>query len=48
MNPEQVAVALGVSEADVMAILESGELKSKKIGESYRILKSSLDTFLAE
>lgn len=48
MNPEQVAEALGVSEADVMAILESGELKSKKIGESYRILKSSLDTFLAE
>ena len=48
MNPEQVAQALGVSEADVMAILESGELKSKKIGASYRILKSALDAYLAE
>ena len=48
MNPEQVAQALGVSEADVMAILESGELKSKKIGSSYRVLKSSLDAYLAE
>ncbi len=48
MTPDQVAQALGVSEADVMSIIESGELKAKKIGASHRILKSALDAYLAE
>ena len=40
--------ALGVSEADVMAVLESGELKGKKIGSSWRITRAALDAYLAE
>ena len=40
--------ALGVTEADVMTIIESGELKAKKIGASYRIKKSALDEYLAQ
>ncbi len=48
MTPEQAAQALGVSEADVMSIIESGELKAKKIGSSIRIKRSALDAFLAD
>lgn len=47
MTPAQVAQALAVSEDDVLAIIEGGELKAKKIGTSYRIKKSSLDAYLA-
>jgi excisionase family DNA binding protein len=31
-----------------MAIIESGELKAKKIGSSHRITQSALDAYLAE
>ena len=48
LNPAQVAEALGVSEADVMAIVDSGELRAKKIGAAVRIKRSDLDAFLAE
>ena len=48
LTPQQVAQALAVSEADVMAIIESGELKAKKIGSSYRIKKSAFDEYLAD
>jgi excisionase family DNA binding protein len=48
LAPADVAQALGVPEADVMAILESGELPAKKIGSSYRIKKSALDEYLAK
>jgi excisionase family DNA binding protein len=48
LTPKQVANALGVSEADVMAIITSGELKAKQIGASHRVLKSALDAYLAE
>ena len=41
------ARALGVSEADVMSIIESGELQAKKIGTAYRIKRSALDEYLA-
>jgi excisionase family DNA binding protein len=47
LAPADVAKTLGVPEADVMAILESGELASKKIGSSYRITKTALDKYLA-
>ena len=40
--------ALGVSEADVMAVLESGELKGKKIGSTWRISRAALNAYLAE
>ena len=35
-------------EADVMTIIESGELAAKKIGSSYRIKRSALDEYLAK
>lgn len=48
LGPAEVAQALGVPEADVLAIIESGELAAKKIGASYRIKKSSLHEYLAK
>ena len=48
MNPAEVAQALGVSEADVVAILQSGELSGKKIGSSWRIKRSAVDAYLAD
>ena len=37
---------LGVSEADVLATLDMGDLKGKKIGSTWRITKIALDEFL--
>jgi len=48
LSPADAAKALGVSEADVMTILESGELKGKKIGTAWRIRRQSLDEYLAQ
>jgi excisionase family DNA binding protein len=48
LSPAQVAQALGVSEADVLATLESGELKGKKIGSSWRVTRAALDAYLVE
>jgi excisionase family DNA binding protein len=48
LSPADVAKQLGVAEADVLAIIESGELKAKKIGASYRVTKGALDTYLAQ
>ncbi|MEP6593082.1 MAG: helix-turn-helix domain-containing protein, partial [Acidobacteriota bacterium] len=48
LAPADVAQALGVPEADVMAIIESGELAAKKIGSSYRIKRSALDEYLSK
>ena len=47
-RPADVAKVLGVAEADVMAIIESGELAAKKIGTAYRIKRSALDEYLAK
>ena len=41
-----VARVLGVSEADVLATLEKGDLKGKKIGTTWRITRTALDEFL--
>jgi excisionase family DNA binding protein len=46
LAPAQVAQALGVGEADVLASLESGDLKGKKIGSQWRVTRSALDAFL--
>ena len=46
LSPEQAAQELGVSEADVLSTLESGELKGKKIGSTWRISRAALDQFL--
>jgi excisionase family DNA binding protein len=48
MAPADVAKILGVPEADVMAIITSGELKAKKIGASFRVTRAALDAFLTQ
>lgn len=46
LGTADVAKVLGVSEADVLATLEKGELKGKKIGATWRVTKAALDEFL--
>ncbi len=46
MGPIEAAKALGVGEADVVASLEAGDLKGKKIGSQWRITKAALAEFL--
>jgi excisionase family DNA binding protein len=48
LTPAQVAQTLGVSEADVIATIEAGDIKAKKIGTQYRITKAAMDEFLAK
>jgi excisionase family DNA binding protein len=45
-TPAQVAQLLGVGEADVLASLEAGDIKGKKIGTQWRVTKSAVDQFL--
>jgi len=47
LAPADVAKALGVTEQDVLSIIESGELAAKKIGSSFRVKRSALDEYLA-
>jgi excisionase family DNA binding protein len=46
LGPAEAAKLMGVSEADVIATIESGDLKAKKIGSQYRITRAALDAFL--
>src|SRR5262245_15861998 len=46
LGPSDAAKVLGVSEADVIASLESGDLKGKKIGSQWRITRAALTQFL--
>jgi excisionase family DNA binding protein len=48
LSPAEAAEVLGVSEADVIASIEAGDLKGKKIGSAYRVTRAALDKFLAE
>ena len=48
LSPAQAAQILGVSEADVIASLDTGDLKGKKIGSAWRITRTAIDAFLAE
>jgi excisionase family DNA binding protein len=48
LSPADAAKLLGVSEADVQAVLESGELAGKKIGTSWRIKRSAIDEYLSK
>jgi hypothetical protein len=36
-----------VSEADVMSVLESGELKGKKIGTTWRVTRAALTAYMS-
>jgi excisionase family DNA binding protein len=48
LSPADAAKALGVSEADVVSVLESGELKGKKIGANWRITRPALAEYLSK
>jgi excisionase family DNA binding protein len=45
-GPADAARLMGVSEADVKAAIDSGDLKAKKIGTQFRITRAALDEFL--
>jgi excisionase family DNA binding protein len=46
MTPGEAAGILKVSEEDVMTAIKDGSLKAKKLGNAYRISKTSLEEFL--
>src|SRR5262245_29888792 len=48
LSPAEAAQTLGVSEADVMTVLESGDLKGKKIGATWRIPRASITAYMSQ
>ena len=42
----EAARQLAVSEADVQALIDAGELRAKRIGESWRIPRAALESYL--
>ncbi|MGD8406831.1 MAG: SPFH domain-containing protein [Anaerolineales bacterium] len=46
MTPSEAASFLKVSEEDVVAAIEAGDLKARKLGSAYRISKNALEEFL--
>ena len=44
---QSAAQVLGVTEADVMAVLESGELKGRKIGSTWRIPRAAITSYMS-
>jgi len=46
LTTADVAKVLAVTEADVVAAIESGDLKGRKIGSAYRVTREALDAFL--
>ena len=48
LSTADAAQILGVTEADVIASLDAGDLKGKKIGATYRITRAALERFLSE
>ena len=46
MNTAQAAQIVQVTEADIVAAIEAGDLKARKIGSAYRISKANLEAFL--
>ena len=46
MTPSEAASILKVSEEDVIAAINEGTLKAKKLGSAYRISKEALEAFL--
>jgi excisionase family DNA binding protein len=47
LSPAEAAQALGVSEADVMTVLEAGELKGRKIGATWRIPRAAVTSYMS-
>ena len=48
LSAAEAAQALGVSEADVMSVLESGDLKGKKIGATWRIPRAAITAYMSQ
>jgi excisionase family DNA binding protein len=48
LSPAEAAQALGVGETDVIAVLEAGDLKGKKIGAVWRIPRAALNAYLTQ
>ena len=46
MTPAEAAAYLKVTEADITAMIQSGQIKAKQVGANYRISKKTLDDFL--
>ncbi|NLG96407.1 MAG: helix-turn-helix domain-containing protein [Chloroflexi bacterium] len=46
MTPSEAAGILRVSEEDVVAAIQAGDLKARKIGSAYRISREALEAFL--
>ena len=46
MTPSEAAQILRVAEEDVVAAIEAGDLRARKLGSAYRISKKALDEFL--
>ena len=46
LTPADVAKILNVEESDVVASIQSGDLKAKKIGAAFRITRAAVDDFL--
>jgi excisionase family DNA binding protein len=46
MTPSEAAQILRVSEEDVLAAIEAGDLSARKLGSAYRISKNALNEFL--
>ncbi|HMN61244.1 MAG TPA: SPFH domain-containing protein [Anaerolinea sp.] len=46
MTPSEAAAILKVSEEDVVAAINAGDLKARKIGNAFRISKDALEAFL--
>lgn len=47
MTVDEAAAYLKVTAADIQAAIDAGDLKARKIGESYRISKDAIDAYLA-
>jgi excisionase family DNA binding protein len=47
MTPSEAAAYLKVAEEDVIAAIEAGDIKAKKIGKAYRISIEAIDEFLS-
>ena len=47
MTLSEASAYMRVGEEDLLAVIQSGELKAKKIGTSYRISKKAIDEYLS-
>jgi excisionase family DNA binding protein len=46
MTPAEAAQFMKVAEDDIMAAINDGSLKAKKVGKAYRISKDNLESFM--